>query len=50
MLLEGKKIAKEFLVKVVTVWRAQPWPPRISFVQVFDKFDGSHDKIFFLPF
>ena len=22
----------------VTVWHAQPWPPRISFIQVFDRF------------
>ena len=53
MLLEGKKIAKEFLVKVVTVWRAQPWPPRICFVQVFDRFLTSlmdrMIKTFFCP-
>ena len=37
------------LPQLVIVWHAQPWPPRISFIQVFDKFDGSHDKNFLLP-
>ena len=36
-----------------TVWRAQPWPPRINVIQVFDRFlTGLMDrmiKTFFCP-
>ena len=48
-ILHTWRIVGNYLQLHITVWRAQPWPPRISFIQVFDKFDGSHDKNFLLP-